>query len=242
MTFSSDPALPVIISPSSVTLPVGQPFTYTIVAPAVTSPDDVTIFTLVGTLPLGLSFDPGTGTISGTFTPSSRRSLDAANPNLSGGVVTNVQLFATNSAGTTTIPLIFFTQPAGVVNISTRLSVGTDSNALIGGFIITGNAPKKVIIRAIAPSLNVGGVPVPGTLPDPTLELVGSGLSVTNDDWRATQEQEIIASTVPPTSDRESAMVATLNPGNYTAIVRGKNGADRHRAGGSLRSRHTEPR
>ena len=75
--------------------------------------------------------------------------------------------------GTTTIPLVFFLRPAGVANISTRLSVGADPRVLIGGFIVTGNAPKKVIIRAIAPSFSVNGVPVPGTLPDPTLELVG---------------------------------------------------------------------
>ena len=188
-------------------------------------PNDPTIFTLIGTLPPGLTFDPATGTISGTFIARNNGSLDAIDPTLSGGVVSNVQLFATNSTGTTTIPLTFFLRPAGVANISTRLSVGADPNVLIGGFIITGNAPKRVIIRAIAPSLSVGGVPVPGTLPDPTLELVGTGLSVTNDDWRATQEQEIIDSTVPPTDNRESAIVATLNPGNYTAIVRGKNGA-----------------
>ena len=179
LTFSSDPALPVITSSSSATLTVGQPFTYTITAPAVTAPGDTTVFTLLNPLPAGFFFDPATGTISGTLTSTINRSTDALNPNLSGGVVSNVQLFATNSTGTTTIPLTFFLRPAGVANISTRLSVGADPNVLIGGFIITGNAPKRVIIRAIAPSLSVGGVPVPGTLPDPTLELVGTGLSVT---------------------------------------------------------------
>jgi hypothetical protein len=62
-------------------------------------------------------------------------------------------------------------------------------------------------------------------LPDPTLELHdGSGsLIFSNDDWRSDQEQAIIDTGVPPTDDRESAIVATLSPGNYTAIVRGKN-------------------
>ncbi len=222
LTFSSDPALPVITSPNSASIVQAQPFTYTIVAPTSSGASDPTVFTLIGTLPPGLSFNAATGTISGTFTGFNNN--DARDPALSGGVITNVQLFATNSTGTTTIPLTFFLRPAGVANISTRLSVGADPNVLIGGFIVTGNAPKRVIIRAIAPSLSVGGVPVPGTLPDPTLELVGPGLSVINDDWRASQEQEIIDSTVAPGDNRESALVATLNPGNYTAIVRGKNG------------------
>ncbi|HMJ04986.1 MAG TPA: putative Ig domain-containing protein [Chthoniobacterales bacterium] len=225
LTFSSDPALPAIISSNSATLRVGQPFTYTILAPAVTDPGDTTVFTLLGDLPAGLIFDPATGTISGTFGGTAQNSASRpGGPKNSGGVITNTQLFATNSSGTTTIPFNLFAVPPGVANISTRLSVGADPSVLIGGFIITGNAPKKVVIRAIAPSLSVGGVRVPGTLPDPTLELVGNGLSATNDDWRATQEQEIIDTTVPPTSDRESAMVATLTPGNYTAIVRGKRG------------------
>ena len=91
---------------------------------------------------------------------------------------------------------------------------------MIGGFIIGGNEPAKVIIRAIGPSL-----PVPGKLLDPTLELFdGNGNSMSNDDWRATQEAEIVASTVPPTNDKEAAIVATLVPGGYTAIVRGKDG------------------
>ncbi len=223
LTFTSDLAIPVIISPNSASLTVGQPFLYTILAPAITDPTDRTTFRVENPLPPGLTFDPITGIISGIFTGTTN--LDVSGPKLSGGVVSNVQLFATNSHGTTTVPLLFFLRPAGVVNISTRLSVGNDPNALIGGFIITGNAPKSVIIRAIAPSLSVGGVAVPGTLPDPTLQLVGEGLSVTNDDWRATQEQEIIDTTVAPTNNRESALVAILNPGNYTAIVRGKNGA-----------------
>jgi hypothetical protein len=101
----------------------------------------------------------------------------------------NVLLFATNSRGTTTIPLVFLVAPSGVVNISTRLAIGTGDNVLIGGFIISGNAPKKVVIRAIGPSLNVGGVPVPGTLQDPMMELRGANgqLIGSNDNWRSFQ-------------------------------------------------------
>ncbi len=108
--------------------------------------------------------------------------------------------------------------PAQLANISTRGFVQTDDNVMIGGFIVAGTYPAKVIVRAIGPSL-----PVPGKLLDPTLELVDSqGNTLSNDDWRATQEAEIIATTVPPTDDKEAAIVATLVPGNYTVVVRGK--------------------
>ncbi|HMJ05468.1 MAG TPA: LamG domain-containing protein [Chthoniobacterales bacterium] len=106
-------------------------------------------------------------------------------------------------------------------NISTRALVETGDNVLIGGFIVVGPGPKKVIIRAIGPSL-----PVSGVLADPVLELhEAGGTVITNDDWRSTQQAAIIASTVAPTSNLESAIVATLQPGAHTAIVRGKGGA-----------------
>ena len=77
-------------------------------------------------------------------------------------------------------------------------------------------------MRAIAPWLMQFGIA--NALADPTLELRdGSGsLTFSNDDWRSTREQQIIGTGVPPTNDRESAIVATLNPGAYTAIVRGQ--------------------
>jgi hypothetical protein len=137
-----------------------------------------------------------------------------------------VQLFATNSHGTSTLPLIFFLAPTGAVNISTRIAVGSGDNVLIGGFIITGNAPKKVVIRAIGPSLKVNGVPIPGAMQDPVLELHDpTGLLGTNDNWRDSQENEIIGTGIPPTDDHESAILAYLSPGNYTAVVLGKDGS-----------------
>ena len=129
----------------------GQPFNYAIVAPSSDSSDPVS-YALLGTLPPGLTFNPVTGTISGTF---QSRLSQAPDPHLSGGIVSNVQLFATNSHGTSTIPLLFFLAPSGAINISTRLAVGASGDVLIGGFIVTGNAPKKVLIRAIGPSLPV---------------------------------------------------------------------------------------
>jgi hypothetical protein len=97
-------------------------------------------------------------------------------------------------------------------------------NVLIGGFIITGTQPKKVIVRAIGPSLATAGVS--GALADTLLELhEPDGTVITNDNWKDTQEAEIVATTVPPSNDLESAIVATLDPGAYTAIVSGNNGA-----------------
>jgi hypothetical protein len=109
-----------------------------------------------------------------------------------------------------------------LANISTRGFVEADSGVLIGGFI-TGNGPAKVIIRAIGPSLGAFGVA--GALADPTLELRNSdgALLGSNDNWRTFQQEEIIATAMPPTNDLESAIVATLTPGAYTAIVAGTN-------------------
>ena len=108
-----------------------------------------------------------------------------------------------------------------LANISTRGLVQTGENVMIGGLIIGGDQPAKVLVRAIGPSLADQGVS--GALDDPTLELNdANGNVISNDDWRATQEEEVLASTVPPTNEREAAIVATLTPGNYTAIVRGK--------------------
>ncbi len=117
--------------------------------------------------------------------------------------------------------------PTGqLLNISTRMEVLQGDEVLIGGFIVTGSDPKKVIVRGIGPSL-----PVNGPLADPTLELhQGNATLATNDNWKIndqtgqSQEAEIQATTIPPKNDLESAIVATLNPGSYTAVLAGKNG------------------
>jgi hypothetical protein len=107
--------------------------------------------------------------------------------------------------------------PSRPLNISTRMRVETGDNALIAGFIITGISPKTVIIRGLGTSLKIGGA-----LADPSLELNTPTGSIVNDDWKSTQQQAITASTIPPTSDLESGIVATLAPGAYTATLRGK--------------------
>jgi hypothetical protein len=115
--------------------------------------------------------------------------------------------------------------PAQALNISTRLRVETGDRVMIGGFIITGNEPKKVAIRGIGPSLGNSGLT--DFLADPTLELRGSAgaLLVQNDNWQDDSEQaaQLMALGLAPQHPNESGMVATLQPGAYTAIVAGKN-------------------
>ena len=109
-----------------------------------------------------------------------------------------------------------------LLNISTRTHVLSDDKALIGGFIITGTKPKTVIVRGIGPSLQI-----PGALTDPIIEVHGpSGqLLATNDNWKdAATRQQISDSGLAPTSDFESALWGTIDPGAYTVILRGRNG------------------
>ena len=126
-----------------------------------------------------------------------------------------------------------FAGSAGFLNISTRLKVSTGDNALIGGFIVQGNPSggtgpispfKKVIIRAIGPSLAINGMRLPGRLEDPTLELRddSGALIFSNDNWvQGSQAQEIADSGLAPADDFEAAIVASLVPGSYTAVMRG---------------------
>jgi len=103
------------------------------------------------------------------------------------------------------------------------MRVETGDSVGIGGFIVTGSVSKHVLIRAIGPSLT--GFGVPNALADPMLELHGPAgfVTISNDNWRDTQEAEIQATGIPPQNDLESAIAAILAPGNYTAIVRDKN-------------------
>lgn len=107
---------------------------------------------------------------------------------------------------------------AQLANISARGLTQPGNNVLIGGFITGGTNNLSVIVRALGPSLNLTGA-----LADPTLELrnANGDLLAANDSWRSNQEAEIIASTVPPTRDEEAAIVQSLTPGAYTAILRG---------------------
>ncbi|HKP04933.1 MAG TPA: hypothetical protein VJU77_16390 [Chthoniobacterales bacterium] len=107
-----------------------------------------------------------------------------------------------------------------VLNISTRVRVQTGDNVLIGGFIVTGTDFKKVLVRAIGPSLSASTNP----LADPRLELYQGGIQLaSNDNWRDTQAAEIEATGLAPSHNLESAIVRTLAPGAYTAVVQGVN-------------------
>ena len=111
-------------------------------------------------------------------------------------------------------------------NISTRLRVGTGDHAGIGGFIITGPAPKKVILRAIGASLHASGLD--DVLADPVLELHGAdgNLMFVNDNWNDDPglAAELATIGLTPLDDFESALVLTVQPGRYTAVVRGNDG------------------
>jgi hypothetical protein len=116
--------------------------------------------------------------------------------------------------------------PGELGNLSVRAEVKTDDNVLFDGLILQGGTPKRVVFRALGPSLKVNGAPVPGSLQDPTLEVHdGNGALLTsNDNWKdAPNMTEIEASGLAPTDDRESAILLTLPAGNYTSIVRGVN-------------------
>jgi hypothetical protein len=122
---------------------------------------------------------------------------------------------AVGTPGTATLTIM----PSTLANISTRERVETGDNVLIGGFIITGNQPKKVMLRAIGPSL-----PVANGLADPQLELYNEAAKLleSNDNWKdSPDKQAIIDSTIAPTDDRESAILRSLAPGKYTVVIRG---------------------
>jgi hypothetical protein len=115
------------------------------------------------------------------------------------------------------------TIPVTLANISTRLRAETADNVLIGGFIVTGSQPKRLMARAIGPSLGIAGA-----LADPQLELYDSGGTPigSNDNWQdAPNRQEIIDTTIAPPNALESAMLRSVTPGAYTAVVSGVGGA-----------------
>jgi hypothetical protein len=108
-------------------------------------------------------------------------------------------------------------------NISTRAMVGVGDDVPIGGFIIDGTDPKTVVVRAVGPSLAALGVT--NALQDPVLELHDQTGTViaSNDNWKDLQGAQIQATGLAPIDDREAALVATLAPGSYTAVMRGTN-------------------
>jgi uncharacterized delta-60 repeat protein len=111
-------------------------------------------------------------------------------------------------------------------NLSARAFVGTGSDVLIGGTIIGGNSAslQRVLVRALGPSLASAGIATP--LANPTLSLrdANGNVIANNDNWKDSQQADIAATGKAPSNDLESGVLALLAPGNYTAIVAGKNG------------------
>ena len=168
----------------------------------------------IALLPGSPAIDKGTSRgLTGLLTEDQRgtdfpRTVDdPTKPNGNGGDGTDIGAFEVQT-----------TAPSVLANISTRLRVETGDNVLIGGFIVTGTQPKKIIVRGIGPSLAQFFA---DPLADPVLELYqGNTLIATNGNWKRSQA-EVEATGLAPSNELESAIVQVIPPGNYTAIVRG---------------------
>ena len=188
---------------------------------------DAGSFSADGTITIVISPDkvasPGRGDLLGNFAV---RTYNVVTTQIRSTNAIDDALNATANDLTANAATYMIVGPAGarLLNISTRAAVQTGENVLIGGFIVNGSGPKKVLIRGLGPSLT--GQNVSGVLQDPVLELNNSsGISsviATNDNWKESQQTEIAATGIPPTNDSESAIVQTLAPGAYTAVLRGK--------------------
>ena len=167
---------------------------------------------------------PATPTPTPTPTPSATSTPTPATPTPPPTATPTVTPTPTPVVTPTPTPSATPTPAAQAIDLATRMRVQAGDNAGIGGFIITGSAPKHLLLRAIGPSLSLSGVP--NVLADPVLELHRPGLAtINNDNWRddPAQEAAILATGLGAINDLESAIDTTLNPGTYTAVVRGKN-------------------
>ncbi|PZR72418.1 MAG: hypothetical protein DLM73_13330, partial [Chthoniobacterales bacterium] len=208
---------PVISSATTVSATQGAAFSYQIAAT-----NNPTSFGAMN-LPDGLTVNQSTGVISGTPTKSGTYVVPIAANNTAGSGLADLIIEVAAASGVT---------PGLVANVSTRLPVGQDPNALFQGFIVQGPAgsTKKILVRALGPFLGAFGIT--DFLANPTLDIFdGSNTKVaSNDNWKTTQVgglitgdqfAEINASGLAPTNDLESAIIANLAPGQYTAVVHG---------------------
>jgi hypothetical protein len=171
------------------------------------------------------NFDFGDGSTSSQSSPTVTHTYNAPGEYPARLRVTDSRgLISTNTA------ILPIEVNAALRNLSTRGSVQTGDNVLIAGFIVTGNDPRQILLRGIGPSAKSNGQPIPGAMQDPTIELHdANGVVATNDNWKIndqngqSQQAAIENTGAAPSDDRESALVRTLNPGNYTVILRGKN-------------------
>ena len=182
-------------------------------------------------------YDPvsGTWTLTGSLTSGRLAHTATLLPN--GKVLVARRVQYTSGALASAELYIGPPTPPTLLNISARIQVLTGDKVLVGGFIITGTDLKRVLIRGIGPSLSGVGT----TLSDPTLELhQGSTTVATNDNWKtrsdgSSQQAEIEATTIPPASDFESAIPATLSPGAYIGHPCGQERRNRRGVGRGLR-------
>lgn len=146
--------------------------------------------------------------------------------NLAPGTYTAVVRGVGNTTGTGLVDAYDLSgaSPARLANVSTRGLVQGGDGLMIAGFIVQ-NAPVRAVIRAIGPSLKEKPFEINNALADTTLELHGANgfTPLTNDDWKSDQRQELEDTGLQPSNDLEAALVVTLQPGTYTAQVRGKN-------------------
>jgi hypothetical protein len=206
---ANPPGTPIVTSPLALRIDKGVPINYQI--SATNNPVRYKVYHL----PAGLSFDAPTATITGV--PATTGFFD-------------IVLAAENSAGigTARVELAVTAPPPPhtLQNIATRLFVGTDADVAIAGVILTGNAPKRMVVRAIGPALS--GLGVNGVLPDPELEMRnGNGeLMGGNNSWLSEWESAH-ESGLPPSDRNEAALVRTISPGSSTAIMKGAGAGSR---------------
>lgn len=134
---------------------------------------------------------------------------------------------AGGSTGGKILKILPITVAPALVNLSTRARVGTGDNVVIAGFILTGSAPKDIVLRGLGPSLTAGGQPIPGRLSNPKISVFDNTgmLLAANDDWRTSpKRQQIVDKRLAPSDPRESAILISLQPGAYTAVMNGAGG------------------
>lgn len=158
------------------------------------------------------------------LTPQDRVDLENFLRTLSGTAVYTDPKYSNPFRPDGTITVIDAPPSSQTVNLSSRMQVLTADKVAIAGFIVTGKVPKRVLIRALGPSLAQFGLS--NLLADPVISLIGPPgfAEIDNDNWQSSQQAEIQASGLAPGSSLESAIIATLTPGTYTAVLEGTNG------------------
>ncbi|MEO7723383.1 MAG: PKD domain-containing protein [Chthoniobacterales bacterium] len=182
--------------------------------------------------------DPGSGVASFNWTFDDGTFSDNQNPSKTFTVPGSysAHLTATTVTGdylVLTVPVLVEGGTGDLLNVSARQQIGLNDNVAISGFIVGGTGTKRIMLRAIGPSLATQGIA--GTLADPRLELhdpTGATFA-SNDNWQTTQlggllvEDQVAAiraSTIAPSDPAEAALIADVVPGSYTALVQGVNG------------------